>query len=305
MIINIVFGVPFSMRLFLLLCLVLILFSPSVFADEAMFGYLYTTDTLPQGHWEYEQVNTLREGKAQGNYLAFDLRNEIEFGITNEFTGSVYINSSYIFTDNVYNPDMVSMNLPNQNGFDVNGMSMEFKYRILSPYLDPFGFMVYMEPEISVRDPMTGLDTIERAVELRLIFQKNFLDDLLITSANIMAEPEWELDDGNFSKELWMEFTAGATYRFRPNWWLGLEMRNHREFTDMNFGNQEHSAFFLGPNVHYGIQKWWATLTILPQIFGEPTILGVGYNGVVIQDPTLHLGQHERLEVRLKFGVNI
>jgi len=280
-------------------------FSSLCFADEAMFGYLYTTDTLPQGHWEYEQVNTLRTGKAQGNYLSFDLRNEIEYGITNEFTGSVYVNSSYIFTDNVYNPEMVSMNLPNQNGYNVNGVSFEFKYRVLSPYLDPIGLMFYAEPEISTRDAMTGLDVIERAVEFRIIAQENFFDDLLITSANIMAEPEWEFEDGMASKELWMEFTTGATYRVHPNWWAGLEIRNHREFTDMDFGNQEHSAFFLGPNVHYGTQKWWATLTILPQIFGEPRILGIGANGSVIQDPNLHLGQHEKLEARLKFGVNI
>jgi hypothetical protein len=72
----------------------------------------------------------------------------------------------------------------------------------------------------------------------------------------------------------------------------------------MELGDQEHSAFFLGPNIHYGVEKWWVTFTILPQIYGEPTNLGIGANGAPITDPVLHLGQHERLEARLKFGVN-
>jgi hypothetical protein len=92
-------------------------------ADESLFGYLYTTDSLPQGHWEYEQWQTYRGGKEQGNYWAVDLRNEFEYGVTDKFSASFYINSSYIYTDNVYMSEMPSMNLPNQNGFNVNGTS--------------------------------------------------------------------------------------------------------------------------------------------------------------------------------------
>src|SRR5579863_2446279 len=99
----------FSWRI--VLCFLFALIGTTAPADESLFGYLYTTDTMPQGHWEYEQWNTLRTGKEQGNYWSFDLRNEFEYGVTNDFSAAFYINSSYIFTDNVYNPENVSMNL--------------------------------------------------------------------------------------------------------------------------------------------------------------------------------------------------
>jgi hypothetical protein len=72
----------------------------------------------------------------------------------------------------------------------------------------------------------------------------------------------------------------------------------------MDFGAQEHSAFFLGPSVHYGSQSWWITLTVLPQITGHPKSLGIGADGREITDSRLHLGQHEVFETRFKFGLN-
>jgi len=117
-------------------------------------------------------------------------------------------------------------------------------------YKDGFGLAVYVEPELSVRDHMSGDDRIERALEMRLILQKNFLDDKLVTAFNWMAEPEWEKADGLTQKELWMQLSAGAQYLVAANWFVGLELRNHMEFINMNLQNQEHSAYFAGPVVH-------------------------------------------------------
>ena len=46
--------------------MVAVLFQVPVHADEALFGYIYTTDSLPKTQWEYEQIQTLRTGKARG-----------------------------------------------------------------------------------------------------------------------------------------------------------------------------------------------------------------------------------------------
>ena len=61
--------------------------------------------------------------------------------------------------------DDVSNDLPDHNEFNVNGASVELLYRVLSPYKDGMGLAFYLEPEISVRDHMTGEDNIERALE--------------------------------------------------------------------------------------------------------------------------------------------
>lgn len=280
-----------------------LIFSSPVFASEALFGYLYTTETTPGDHWEYEQTQTLRSGKARGSYTAVDVRNEFEYGVTGNFQVAFYLNSTYLNSRNQYDPENVSQNLPDHNEFNVNGVSVEMLYRALSPYKDGLGLAFYLEPEVSVRDHMTGDDRIERALEGRIILQKNFLDDTLVTATNLMIEPEWEKADGFVQKELWAEWTIGANYRFRENWFAGVEFRNHMEFVDMNLGNQEHSAYFAGPSVHYASQKYWVTLTALPQIAGWPRKLGTGADGSTISDSQDHLGQHERYEVRLRFGI--
>jgi hypothetical protein len=53
-----------------------------------------------------------------------------------------------------------------------------------------------------------------------------------------------------------------------------------------------------GPNIHYGSEKWWATLTWFPQIQGG----GETYPGQSQDD--LHLVEKTRFETRLKFGIN-
>jgi hypothetical protein len=290
--------------MFAALLLPLLFLSPQLRADESLFGYLYTTDSLPGGHWEYEQYHTLRSGKARGSYYSLDLRNEIEYGVTDRFSASLYLNSSFLQAHNAYDAEDPSIDLPDQNSFGINGVSVELKYRVLSPYLDPIGLSFLVEPEIGIREAQTGADIIERAIELRLILQKNFVDDTLVLAGNLMLEPEWEIAEGESLRELWAELTFGLSYRIVPKWWLGLEFRNHREFPNMDFGQQEHSAFFAGPTIHYGVERWWFTLTILPQIYGHPQVLGTGSDGNEISDSFRHLGQHEKIEARLKFGLN-
>ena len=101
------------------------------------------------------------------------------------------------------------------------------------------------------------------------------------------------------------ELGLGGSYRFAPNWFTGAEFRNRREFSNQNFGRQVYSAYFLGPTVHYGGKQWWATLAIMPQISGSPQNLGQDALGNTVQDGSRYLGKQEKVEVRLKIGVNI
>ncbi len=267
--------------------------APSAQADETPFGYLYTTDSLPKGEWEYEQWNTVRAGKAAGSYTSIDFANEFEHGFTDDISGSFYLHSSYLHTHNVPNPDDPAVNLDNQSTFDINGVSIELKDRLLNPSKSPVGLTLYVEPELGVRDPLSGTDTIERAVEFKLIVDKHLLNDKLILASNVMFEPEWERLNGGRSKELTNDYSVGASYRFLPEWRSGLELVNRRKFDDQDFAKQGASAFFLGPSLHYEPKEWWTTLTVLPQIAGTPA-----------SDSSRTLGEFEKLEVRLIFGTD-
>src|SRR5258708_5402399 len=273
-------------------------------ADEPPFGYIYTTESTPKGEWEYEQWNTLRTGKAAGAYTSIDFLNEFEHGFTDDFSGAFYLHSSYLHTRDVPDPDDSTVNLDNHSSFDINGISVELKERLLSPAKDPIGLTLYMEPEMGIRSPLSGTDTVERAVEFKLIVDKHFLSDRLILATNVVFEPEWERLDGVRSKELKNESSIGAAYRFAPAWYGGLEVLNRRKFDDQDFAKQGASAFFLGPSLHYDEKEWWITLTVLPQIAGNPRQLGLDSNGNPVRDASRTLGEYEKMEIRLRFGVD-
>ena len=79
-------------------------------------------------------------------------------------------------------------------------------------------------------------------------------------------------------------------------WYIGIEVLYETEF-ETEVG-QERWSVFAGPSLHYGTQRWWATLTWAPQITGG----GEQYPGQA--DTDLHLIEKTEQEVRLKFGFN-
>jgi hypothetical protein len=154
------------------------------------------------------------------------------------------------------------------------GTSVELIYRILSPYTDPFGFAVYVEPTVG-----PGL----RELESKLIFQKNFLDDRLVLAGNITIAQEMRYLPGDpaaaptdaeflprWDRETDVNFNIGASYRFASNWSAGLELLNEREWSSFSLRpeNRTNSAYFLGPNIHYGGRRFFVTATFLKQMHG-------------------------------------
>jgi len=137
----------------------------------------------------------------------------------------------------------------------------------------------------------------EIELESKLIFEKHWLEDALIGAFNYTLEPEWEKPEGehNFELHLKMEGSAALACRIAPRWYAGLETRVQTQFEDADLNKSEFVAAFVGPALHYGTQRWWGTLTLLPQVWGWPDSRGKG--GLTLDD-------HERLEVRLKMGLN-
>lgn len=125
---------------------------------------------------------------------------------------------------------------------------------------------LYIEPTFSGAD---------RELEYKLIFSKN-LGDKWVLAANLNIEQEWEREEGITKKESVLEYLLGAAYRFTPNWSVGLEARQHTVYQGLSLKDTLGTAWFLGPNIHYGRGKWWATFTALPQIAGHPA--GGGLN---------------------------
>jgi len=285
---------------------------PAARAGEALFGYVYTTDVVPKGKTEVEQWITDREGQAHGHFHDIKLATEVEHGITDNFQLSGYLNTSYIdasgnsvasLTEGIDIPAGHDPARP-YRALRFDGVSAEAIWRVLSPYKDPVGLAFYVEPEVGPR---------ERAIEFRAMLQKNFMDDRLVLAANAWVEFEHE-NNGWFTpagggapeqeieKASMAELDLGASYRFRPNWSVGLEYRNHNEFEGytLSHSHQEHTAHFLGPNIHHGGERWFFTLTALYQLHATP------YNDdqrAVIHNGRIYGDEHTRWDgLRLKIG---
>lgn len=253
------------------------------FADEPLFGYIYTTDTLPQGKKEIEQWVTAREWRSQGDFHLIQTKTEASIGVTDNFQLSGYLNFAYtnvnkntpsgdtappeVFADFTVDPDR------RFSKARFEGVAVEALWRIASPYTKPIGIALYVEPLIGPRT---------RELESRLIIQKNFMDDKLVFAANLTVEQELRklhadptADPGtveattHWDKETDINFGIAGSYRFRPKMSAGFEIQNEHEFASFNpfqSGVRTNEAWYAGPTLHYGGRHMFATATFLAQL---------------------------------------
>jgi hypothetical protein len=236
-------------------------------AGEGPFAFIYTLDLQPKGTYQFEQWEYLQFGQSQGDYLFLTNRSEFEYGFKPWYQIGLYINSEYThaFQNGVdgttggpgTNIDPNSDPFAPYSSFRFKSISFENIIRLTNPYTDGFGFGLYFEPAIGPY----GYE-----LEWKFLFQKDLLDDRLVLAANVIlsTEQQWQSGQTNYDSEL--QIILGASYRFADNWYLGVEGRNHQEYSGQAFNVPEYSAWFVGPTIHYSSEKWWVTLGWLHQL---------------------------------------
>jgi hypothetical protein len=283
----------------LVACIGLSALASAAHADEQYFGYTYSAEVLGKGATETELWATDRRYKDGGHYDAQDYRIELEHGFTNRLTISGYLNLESHHVHGL-EPDFEDVD----RNFGFQGLSSEIKYNVISPFKDGIGLTLYAEPAWSRILSVEGELGTEYELELKAILQKNFLDDRLIWATNFTFEPEWEHEgkenpvtgaiEREWDRELTLEVSSGLSYRFAPRWYAGIEGRYTSVYPDWTNGlHRETYALFAGPSIHYAGNKWWATLTYLPQLHGAPSPRG-----------GLALDEFEKRQLRLKLGYN-
>ncbi|HTP84073.1 MAG TPA: DUF6662 family protein [Alphaproteobacteria bacterium] len=267
----------------LVLCLLTASTAGAARADEPVFGFIYTTDLLPQGQKEMEQWLTWRHQKAGGTYDQLENRTEFSYGVSDRFQLSGYLN--YNWSRAFHNgpdgattpPEQFSdYNVAPDGKFNATrfvGASVEGIYRVLSPYTDAVGLALLLEPTIGPNF---------KELEARAIVQKNFLDDRLILAANLTwapeirdlpanpyADPDSTDAHANTNIETDLNWGIGASYRFAPNWSFGWEFQNEREVNQWAIFSRKQwmgSAYYTGPTIHYGGETFFATFTAWEQL---------------------------------------
>ena len=253
-------------------------------ADEKRFTYSYEPETLPQGGMEFEQWITLRTQRTKGgsvqqeNYNLWEIREEFEYGVSDRYSVALYLNTAAeSFRD-------VSQSPPAKvSHFDFKGISIENRYMVINPADHPVGLTLYLEPRFSGD---------EAEVEEKIIIGQRHGD--WKWAFNITHATEWA--DNLHSREGELEASLGLARDLGKNWSLGLEVRDHNELPD--YRRWENTALFAGPVVSYRQEKWWAALTVMPQIFGA------NFGGDPDGNGSLELEGHERVNIRLVFGIS-
>ncbi len=232
-------------------------------ADENLFNYVKGSETLPQGHFEFYQTSGLRTGKDTGSYRGWDLESELEYGFTDKFQASIAAKQH--FFDVKGNDE-----LDDGNYYRFAGVEASAKYRFTSVFKDGYGLALRLEGGYLRYDDVAGLPEKEWFIAPTLIFQKNFLDDTLITVVNGGAEWAWGKQPAEeYPKEISLQGGVGVTYRVAPNWFVGIDSRVRSEWPMFDFNNFEHVVAFAGPVIHYSSKNWWATLSWGYQIYGR------------------------------------
>lgn len=290
-------------RLALLLGLLL---TANAQADEALFGKVKGSETMPEGAWEFDQTITYRKDKGDGDYEAWNTKTEIEYGVTNKLTAGLALKGQAIDTSGL----LVDGYIPGDEdyGLRASGIEADLKYNFLSPALDDFGLSGYWALDHNWLDPHSGKDKDTTSLEMQLLAQKYFLDGQLVWAGNLGTEftyakrdkiknlPagfEWPTDP---EMEIELMFGTGLSYRVANNWFIGAEVYYETEF-ETEVG-QERYSWQAGPSIHYGGKNFWATFSWLPQISGG------GEQFAAQDDKDLHLIEKTKQEFTLKFGVD-
>ena len=284
---------------------ILAMFPLSGIAGEPLFGKVKTAEPLPENAQElYFKINR-RDDKGEGHYTAYDYSLDYEYGVTDSFTLSTGIKGMSLDTSGL----LIEGYLPKEEDFSfmTTGVEVGFAYNFLKPALDDFGLSVSVDFDYAWVDPHSGQDKDTASVDLGLQLQKYFMDGQLVWAGNANLETTWadrgEIDDlpeyfewpTDPEMEIELGFSTGLSYRFAPNWFAGVEVQYEEEYeTEVN---RERWSWFGGPNIHYGGEKFWATLSWLEQFSGG----GESYPG---QTEDLHLIEKTQSEMMLQVGMN-
>lgn len=304
-------------------------------AGENLWVYAKGTDTRPAGTYEFKIADTIRIDKNSGDHYTFhDIRPEIEYGVTDKLTVAV----EAIIFDHDYDVGSEDEGAPcpmceagdgtgKFNDTQFAGYEIAMKYNVLSPYKDAFGFSYGLSYENRDKYRLDGSDIDQDSFVGTLFFQKDYLDNTLVTVLNIKTEFERRKAGTVVEDEFALEVLAGISYRFAPKWFVGLEFRHQSDYlnpqdkaergnteegfdkdgyrsdlsktnfdlSDFRIGSQHQYGNYLGPTLHYAEQKWFVTTGVLWQIKG-----GGSHYADVRNDR--NWDEHEKIHVGLSYG---
>jgi hypothetical protein len=225
-------------------------------------------------------------------FIARDFKTEIEHGFTDKLQASLSIEQRYINNHGV-NGDRDA--LDDTDAYRFGGIAASTKYRLSSPFKDPWGVALRLEGGYLWHDEVDGLDEHSPFIAPEVDLQKTFLEDTLITELGSARNGAGANGRPSNIPSNW-RFKAARVFpialcRTGSSAWKHMCAPSTRCSTSII----SNMVVYAGPSIHYSSQRWWATLTYNYQVWGngvdEPA------DGKTYAEETTH-------QVRLKVGFN-
>ena len=256
--------------LFLLLVVASFSFS-DLLADQKQFARSYTAYTLPANALEFEFWQRGNIGKENGYFYQWKPRFEIEYGVTDRLTASMYFNLEETkSSENNFESEPLSFSTT----------SVELRYRLSNPnqyWIDP---ALYFE---------LSYGGSEISYEPKLILSKRMGE--FISVLNISSEIERNPMTSETVSDF--EIGAGLAYELNKNVSIGIELSNHRNFSSI-LSNETGSATFIGPTISFKTDRLYLVMNLMPQVSGSPAA-----------SSGLDLIGHEKYEFRTILGIEL
>lgn len=214
-------------------------------AQDRIFTHTYQSNVLPAGASEIEYWNTLRSGR-EHFYNAIDQRLEFELGVGHKMQTSFYLN----MTTEMFAPgDSVMLHE------SLISFSNEWKWKLTDPVANKIGTSLYLE---------AGFSGDEIEIEGKLILDKQIGKNLF--AVNLVGEYEYSFHplNGKIHTETETPFEIDLAWMHEcgKNAGIGIEAWNHNEVKESEW---ENSAWYAGPSVHFGGERWFINFNIAPQ----------------------------------------
>ena len=253
-----------------------LLLAATASACDNPFAYSYLAETLKQGEREIEQFITGRLGKDLGGgydarYRAFDLRTELEYGVT-------AVDQVELTLDQTY------MDSASREALRFRGVGLEYIRMLAHPDENPWGRALYLEAIYSQSSPHDGHLRERWILEAKYLLQHNFGPDSdWMYVANLGIEG---LHTAGGEDAFELILTQGIACQLTAEWSAGLEAVAASEW--LEGAEFEESGVLAGPCLNYRQGGFSTTLTILAQLAGAPSDKG-----------DLNVAEYSPYEVRL------
>jgi hypothetical protein len=204
---------------------------------EHIFGFTEGSDIGGKGEKEVESSLTGRFGKP-GSYVALDNETSFRYGLLDGFRISIGTLLDYHGIRNV--PD-----LADRSALNFNGLSSEFRWRVLERGTSPFGLTISFAPQWQRVDDVSGERVQSYVLPATILADVALIPDKMFAAFNLTYAPTFTRIGGAWQQENPLEVSAAGAHAIGSNVFLGAEIRHLTRNQDGFFTGH---ALFIGPS---------------------------------------------------------